>query len=55
MKKPDYTIPYSDWEVMCSQCGHKGLVSDFPEKKCTVCANELFIHGNGFVKKLRGY
>lgn len=53
MKRIDYTVPYSEWEVMCNKCGHKGRVSDFPEKKCTVCGNYIFIHGNGFEQRLR--
>jgi len=53
MKKIDYTVPYSEWEVFCSKCGHKGRVSDFPEKRCTICQNDMFYHGNGFVKRLK--
>lgn len=53
MKRIDYTVPYSEWEVMCSHCGHKGRVSEFPQKKCPICECSKFIHGDGRVMGLR--
>jgi Zn finger protein HypA/HybF involved in hydrogenase expression len=47
MKRIDYTLPYEEREVMCNKCGHKGKVAEFPQKRCTVCGNFKFIHGDG--------
>ncbi len=53
MKRPDHTVPYAEWEVMCANCGHKGQVKDFPEKKCTICGQYKFMFGDGRVKGIR--
>jgi len=53
VKKPDYTVPYSEWDVVCMKCGKRGKVLDFPEKFCTRCGHTIFLHGDGFQKRLR--